>query len=88
MVHREYRLKVVKDIVCHSGRGVNPVYFPVCTIVTVDQDTWERLKKGETIERYAHDGFIRYDKKNFANEVEWTEVTVSHGIAKLGLRNC
>jgi|688.fasta_scaffold86401_7 hypothetical protein len=88
MVHREYRLKVVKDIVIHSGRGVTPVYYPVCKIVTVDQDTWERLKKGETIERPAHDGFIRYDKWNFANEVEWTEVTVSHGIAKLGLRNC
>jgi len=72
MVHREYKLKVVEDIVIHS----------------VDQDTWERLKKGETIEKPVYDGFIRYNKKNFANEVQWTEVAVSYGIAKLGLRNC
>lgn len=88
MVHREYRLKVVEDIVIHSGREVTPVYYPVCVIVTVDQSTWDRLKKGETIEKPVYDGFIRYSKKNFANEVEWTEVQVTHGIAKLGLRNC
>lgn len=88
MVHREYKLKVVKDIVIHSGREVTPVQYATGQEVTVDQTTWERLKKGETIERPAHDGFIRYDKRNFANEVEWTEVQVSYGIAKLGLRNC
>ena len=88
MVHREYKLKVVEDIVIHSGREVTPVHYAAAQEITVDQATWERLKKGETIEKPVYDGFIRYNKKNFANEVQWTEVAVSYGIAKLGLRNC
>jgi len=88
MVHREYKLKVVKDIVILSGRDVTPVHYAAAQEISVDQDTWERLKKGETIEKPVYDGFIRYNKKNFANEVQWTEVAVSYGIAKLGLRNC
>ena len=88
MVHREYKLKVVKDIVIHSRRAVTPVKYDAAQEISVDQETWERLKKGETIEKPVYDGFIRYNKKNFANEVQWTEVAVSYGIAKLGLRNC
>ena len=88
MVHREYKLKVVKDIVINSGREVTPVHYAAAQEISVDQETWERLKKGETIEKPVYDGFIRYNKKNFANEVQWTEVAVSYGIAKLGLRNC
>lgn len=88
MVHREYKLKVVKDIVIHSGREVTPVHYAAAQEISVDQATWERLKKGETIEKDVHDGVIRYDKWNFANEVQWTEVQVSYGISKLGLRHC
>jgi hypothetical protein len=40
-----------------------------------------------SVERFTEDGSIEFDKYNFENEVEFTEVTIERGTRKLGQRN-
>jgi len=86
MVHTEFRLIVKKEILEYSGRSVTPVHHKVGDTVTIDEKTFLNLQCGETIKRYTHEGSITFDKYNFENEVQYTEVTVRYGTRKLGQR--
>jgi hypothetical protein len=86
MVHTEYKLIVKKDILEYSGRSVTPVRYKVGDMVAVDKETFLNLQCGETIKRFTQEGSIEFDKYNFENEVQYTEVTVAYGTRKLGQR--
>ena len=86
MIHTEYKLTVKKDIKESSGREVFPVKYKVGDILVVDEPTFLNLQSGETIERFTLEGFIRFDKYNFENEVAYTEVIVHYGTKRLGQR--
>jgi hypothetical protein len=40
-----------------------------------------------SVKRFTREGSIEFDKYNFENEVEFTQVTVEYGMRKLGQRN-
>jgi len=50
----------------------------------VNEDMFEKLKKGKDIEMDTREGFIKFNKSNFENEVEVTIVTIEHDVRKLG----
>jgi hypothetical protein len=57
--------------------------------LTLDQKDFVSLLNGESFVRYVNAGqgmtaTVTFSKENFANEVTYTEVTVSTGVAKLG----
>jgi len=86
MTHTEFKLIVKKEILEHSGRSVTPAHYKVGDTLTVDQSTFLNLQSGETIKKFTQEGSIEFDKYNFENEVQYTEVTVSYGTRKLGQR--
>jgi hypothetical protein len=86
MVHTEFKLIVKKEILEYSGRDVTPVHYSIGDTITVDESTFLNLQSGETIKRFTREGSIEFDKYNFENEVQYTEVTVAYGTRKLGQR--
>jgi hypothetical protein len=86
MVHTEFKLIVKKEILEFSGRSVTPVHYKIGDTITVNEETFLNLQAGETIKRFTQEGSIEFDKYNFENEVQYTEVTVSYGTRKLGQR--
>jgi hypothetical protein len=86
MTHTEFRLIVKKEILEYSGRDVTPVRYNIGDTITVDESTFLNLQSGETIKRFTREGCIEFDKYNFENEVQYTEVTVAYGTRKLGQR--
>jgi hypothetical protein len=86
MTHREYRLIVKKNIMESAGYDRQAVHYKIGDIVTVDQTTFEALKSGSTFERLTREGMIRFDKHNFENEAQYTEVTIEYGTGRLGQR--
>jgi hypothetical protein len=86
MVHTEFKLIVKKEILEFSGRSVTPVHYKIGDTITVNEETFLNLQAGETIKRFTREGSIEFDKYNFENEVQYTEVTVSYGTRKLGQR--
>ena len=86
MTHREYKLIVKKPIMESAGYTREAIHHNVGDIVTVDQSTFEALKKGSTFERYTREGIIRFDKHNFENEAQYTTVTIEYGTGRLGQR--
>jgi hypothetical protein len=86
MVHTEFKLIVKKEILEFSGRSVTPVHYNIGDTITVNEETFLNLQAGETIKRFTREGSIEFDKYNFENEVQYTEVTVSYGTRKLGQR--
>lgn len=90
MTHREYTLTVEKTIY-ESLAGIKAVHKNIGQTVTLNQQDFDRIKEGHDIVRHVvagHGEFasITFGKENFANEVTYTEVTVSTGTAKLGKR--
>ena len=90
MTHREYTLTVEKTIY-ESLAGIKAVHKNIGQTVTLSQQDFDRIKEGHDIVRHVvagHGEFasITFGKENFANEVAYTEVTVSTGVAKLGKR--
>lgn len=90
MTHREYTLTVETPIYESIGE-TKAIYKNVGETLTVSQENFLKLQKGEDIAfaKVAGHGMyssVIYDKSNFANEVTYTEVTVSYGTAKLGKR--
>ena len=90
MTHREYTLTVEHPIY-ESLAGIKAVHKSIGQTVTLNQQDFDRIKEGHDIVRHVvagHGEFtsITFGKENFANEVTYTEVTVSTGTSKLGKR--
>ena len=86
MTHTEYILTVKKEILEYAGYRTNPVHYKIGDTITLDEPTFLRLQSGEIINRFTREGSIAFDKYNFENEVQYTEVTVQYGTKKLGQR--
>lgn len=86
MTHKEFKLIVKKEILESAGYERQAVKYRVGDTVIVDEDTFNMIQSGNTVERMTREGFIRFDKYNFENEVSYTAVTVEYGIRKLGQR--
>ena len=91
MTHREYTLTVEHPIYESLDSTNKAVYKKVGQTVTLNQQDFDRIKEGHDIIRHTVAGHgmyasITFGKENFANEVTYTEVTISTGTAKLGKR--
>ena len=86
MVHKEFKLIVKKEILEFSGRSITPIHYKVGDTITVSEETFLNLQAGQTIKRFTQEGSVEFDKYNFENEVQYTEVAVSYGTRKLGQR--
>jgi hypothetical protein len=88
MTHKEFKLIVRKEILESTGYtvGRQTVQYRVGDEMVVDEATFNMIQSGNTVERMTREGFIRFDKYNFENEVSFTAVTVEYGIRKLGQR--
>lgn len=84
MVHTEFKLIVKKEILEFSGRNITPVHYKIGDTITVNEETFLSIQAGKTIHRFTREGSIEFDKYNFENEVQYTEVAVSYGTRKLG----
>jgi hypothetical protein len=87
MTHREFRLTVKNEILEDAGYSRKAVHYSPGDIMTVDESMFDMIQSGNTIERTTREGFIRFNKYDFENDVEVTTVTVEHSIRKLGQRN-
>ncbi|CAB4138574.1 hypothetical protein UFOVP331_134 [uncultured Caudovirales phage] len=87
MTHREFKLVVKKEILEHAGYSTPAVHYKVGDVITVNEDVFTNLQSGETIKRFTREGSIEFDKYNFENEVEYTQMTIDYGTRKLGQRN-
>ena len=90
MTHREYTLTVEHPIY-ESLDSIKALYKGKGETLTLNQKDFDTIKEGREIIRYVNAGHgmtssATFSKENFANEVTYTEVTVSTGIAKLGKR--
>ena len=91
MTHREYTLTVEHPIYESLDSETKAVYKGKGQTVTLNQQDFDRIKEGHDIIRQTVAGHgmyatITFGKENFANEVTYTEVTISKGTAKLGKR--
>jgi hypothetical protein len=91
MTHREYTLIVEHPIYERLDPTTKAVYLDKGETLTLSQADFETIKEGHDIIRYVNAGqgmtaTVTFNKENFSNEVQYTEVTVSTGVAKLGKR--
>jgi hypothetical protein len=91
MTHREYTLTVEKTIYENLDANTKAVYLDKGETITLSQVDFETIKEGHDIIRYVSAGHgmtatVTFSKENFSNEVDYTEVTVETGTAKLGKR--
>ena len=90
MTHREYALTVEHPIY-EPLDSIKALYKGKGETLTLNQQDFDRIKEGHDIVRHVvagHGEFasITFGKENFANEVTYTEVTISKGTVKLGKR--
>lgn len=86
MTHKEFKLIVKKEILESAGYERQAVQYRVGDEMVVDEATFNMIQSGNTVERMTQEGFIKFDKYNFENEVSFTAVTVEYGIRRLGQR--
>ena len=91
MTHREYTLIVEHPIYEMVDSATIAFYKNRGETLTLSQTDFETIKGGNDIVRYVSAGHgmsasVTFNKENFSNEVQYTEVTVSTGVAKLGKR--
>jgi hypothetical protein len=91
MTHREYTLTVESTIYESLDSTTRAAHKIPGETMVLNQEDFDRIKGGQDIIRYTTAGHgmtasITFGKENFANEVTYTEVTVSTGAAKLGKR--
>jgi hypothetical protein len=86
MTHTEFKLIVKKPILESAGYSTKAVHYKVGDTITLDETTFRNLQSGTTIERFTREGTIQFDKYNFENEVNYTQVTIEYGTKKLGQR--
>lgn len=84
MIHREFKVTVTEPIREVSGRDVKPIRYHIGQEISLRQDEWDRLKRGEIVERATAEGFLRFDKYYFANGVRVVEIEVTESELKLG----
>jgi hypothetical protein len=87
MTHKEFKLTVKETIFEDAGNGRMAVRYQTGDMMTVDEAMFDMIQSGNTIEKTTREGFIRFDKYNFENEVQVTSVTVEYSVRKLGQRN-
>ena len=85
MTHKEFKLTANQDIKEYS-RGIEVTAIAMGEIITVGQDLFDKLQRGETIKIYTREGILEYNKYHFNNEVDCTTVTVEYSTRKLGQR--
>ena len=87
MTHKEFKLIVKQEILEFAGYE-RPDYleYGVGDTMIVDETMFDKIQSGNTIERMTQEGFIKFDKYNFENEVEVISVTVEYSVRKLGQR--
>jgi hypothetical protein len=86
MTHKEFKLIVKQEILESAGYERQAVKYKVGDTMMVDEAIFNMIQSGNSIERMTQEGFIKFDKYNFENEVEVTSVTVEYSIRKLGQR--
>jgi hypothetical protein len=86
MTHKEFKLTVKKDIMEYAGYERQATKYRVGDTMVVDEVMFDRIQSGMGVERMTQEGFIRFDKYDFENEVSVTAVTVEYGIRRLGQR--
>jgi len=86
MMHKEFKLIVKQEILEFAGYERQAIKYGVGDIMIVDETMFDKIQSGNTIERMTQEGFIKFDKYNFENEVEVTSVTVEYSVRKLGQR--
>ena len=89
MTHREYTLTVEKTIYESLDANTKAVHLDKGETLTLDQKDFVSLLNGESFVRYVNAGqgmtaTVTFSKETVANEVTYTDVTVSTGVAKLG----
>ena len=84
MTHKEFKLTVKETIFEDAGYGRMAVHYQTGDVMTVDEDMFDMIQSGNTIEKTTREGYIRFNKYNFENEVEVISVTVEHSVRKLG----
>jgi hypothetical protein len=87
MQHKEFKLTAKNDIFEDAGYDRKAVHYQAGDVITVDETMFDIIQSGNTIERPTQQGFIRFNKYDFLNEVEVTTVTIEYSIRKLGQRN-
>jgi hypothetical protein len=86
MTHLEYTLTLANDVDQTNGT-TTASHYKKGDRVTVDQATFEALKRGETITRaISYEAQVSYNYRDFENEVSVLKITTEFGIAKLGNR--
>ena len=87
MTHKEFKLVVEKEILeIGTGYSASAVHYKVGDVMTVDEAMFDMIQSGNNIERTTREGFIRFNKYDFLNEVEVISVTVEYSVRKLGQR--
>jgi len=86
MTHREFKLTFKNEILEDAGLGRTAVHYRPGDVMVVDEEMFNMIQSGNTIERPTQEGWIAFDKYDFLNEVAVTSVTVEYSIRKLGQR--
>jgi hypothetical protein len=87
MTHKEFKLIVKETIFEDAGYGRMAVRYQTGDVMTVDEAMFDMIQSGNNIEKTTREGFIRFNKYNFENEVQVISVTVEYSVRKLGQRN-
>lgn len=91
MTHKEFKLTASTDIYEYLDAETKAVHFRKGKVISVTEDIFNKLKKGETI-RFSTDfghgmtAYGSYTKNDFENEVEVITIETTTSTAKLGLR--
>lgn len=86
MTHKEFKLVVKNNILETVSPLRQAVKYKAGDVMVVDEDMFDMIQSGNTIEKTTREGYIRFDKYNFENEVAVTTVTVEYSTRKLGQR--
>jgi hypothetical protein len=84
MIHKEFKVTVTEPIREVTGREVQPIHYHPGQEISLRQDEFDQLKKGEIVERFTNEGVLRFDKYNFANGVRVIEIEITENELKLG----
>ena len=87
MTHKEFKLTVKQEILEDAGYGRKAVQYKAGDTMTVDEAMFDMIQSGNNIEKTTREGFIRFNKYDFENEVQVISVTVEYSVRKLGQRN-
>lgn len=87
---KEFKIKF-SETVYGSGPDASIPFVEKGATLTIDQNTFNKLKSGETISvhrvvGHGVTGYYEYSKKDLENEVVETEVIINTTVRKLGNR--